>query len=540
MAKQGFARRIAQWFGFSKKPQQRVSTRQYQAARGSRLATGFNPSSTSADSQLRDSLRSLRDRSRQLVRDAAYAKRAKEIVINNVVGSGIGMQSQVKTTRGDLNTRVNDSIEIAFNDYWMCADSCHTGGRLAGPDMERTGLGEVFEAGEVVFREHYGTFGNSTIPYALELVESERIADDFVFPSFGPNGNEVRMGVEVDRFQRPVAYYIRTRHPNDLRFTMAQPEFDLERVPAENIIHLAIVDRWPQTRGEPWMHATALTQYNIDGYVDAEVTRARIQACNVGAIETPEDATSFGEEQDDGTVEMQMEPGIYKRLNPGEKLNAEAPNSPNPQFEPFMRTMIRQMAAGTRGVSYESLSKDYSQSNYSSSRLALLDDRDAWRAIQGWFIRTLRHRVHKSWLKVAVYSGAIAEIPQMEYALNPSKFEAVRFKPRGWSWIDPSSEVESFERAIKDGMTTLSTVVAATADGRDLEDIIEERKQELEMIRKAGLEFETNPEIYNAAAIKDKAAAEASLRPEPKPPDAKGDKDSTDEPADRRVLSLAR
>jgi lambda family phage portal protein len=206
-----------------------------------------------------------------------------------------------------------------------------------------------------------------------------------------------------------------------------------------------------------------------------------------------------------------------------------------------MRTMIRQMAAGTRGVSYESLSKDYSQSNYSSSRLALLDDRDAWRAIQGWFIRTLRHRIHKSWLKVAVYSGLIPEISQTEYALNPRKFEAVRFKPRGWSWIDPSSEVESFEKAIKDGMTTLSTVVASTADGRDLEDIVEERKQELEMIRSAGLAFETNPEIYNAAAMKDKAAALASARP-PEPPKGKpeGEDEPDEPPAPRRVLSLTR
>ena len=46
-----------------------------------------------------------------------------------------------------------------------------------------------------------------------------------------------------------------------------------------------------------------------------------------------------------------------------------------------MRFMLREIAAGT-GVSYESLSRDYSQSNYSSSRLALIDDRDLWRVFQ--------------------------------------------------------------------------------------------------------------------------------------------------------------
>ncbi|MGA0920517.1 MAG: phage portal protein, partial [Gemmatimonadaceae bacterium] len=37
------------------------------------------------------------------------------------------------------------------------------------------------------------------------------------------------------------------------------------------------------------------------------------------------------------------------------------------------------MASGI-GVSYESISRDYSQSNYSSSRLALLEDHDLYKA----------------------------------------------------------------------------------------------------------------------------------------------------------------
>jgi hypothetical protein len=49
------------------------------------------------------------------------------------------------------------------------------------------------------------------------------------------------------------------------------------------------------------------------------------------------------------------------------------PNRPNSTLDPFMRFLLREIAAGV-GVSYESLSRDYSQSNYfKSSRL--IDDR---------------------------------------------------------------------------------------------------------------------------------------------------------------------
>jgi len=98
-----------------------LQTRTYQAARNSRLTSGWAPSTTSADSELVASLTNLRNRSRALVRDAAYAKRAKVIVQNNVVGSGIGMQAQVMSSRDTLRGDVNDSIEEAWRD-WSCAE----------------------------------------------------------------------------------------------------------------------------------------------------------------------------------------------------------------------------------------------------------------------------------------------------------------------------------------------------------------------------------------------------------------------------------
>jgi predicted nucleic acid-binding Zn ribbon protein len=69
--------------------QQLKGNRMYAAAKQSRLTMGFGNSTTSADSELSTSLPTLRARSRQLIRDAAYAKRAKVIVVNNVVGPGI-------------------------------------------------------------------------------------------------------------------------------------------------------------------------------------------------------------------------------------------------------------------------------------------------------------------------------------------------------------------------------------------------------------------------------------------------------------------
>jgi len=513
-------------------PKHRRQTRMYNSARPSRLAGGWAPNS-SADQELVTSLTSLRGRARQLVRDASYAKRGKVIVVNNVIGAGIGMQAQVKTTRGELNDPVNDAIEWAFID-WSKAENCHTGGVLHFHDFERAMMGQIFEAGEVFVRKHHRAFGRSKVPLALELIEAERIADETEPGPVDP-GNMVRMGVEVDRFYKPVAYWIRERHQGEFRLGISRSD-RYERVPADQIWHLKITDRWPQTRGEPWLHAVVRRLQDMDGYSEAEIVAARGAASYVWWIKSSEDPASpiVTANAESGAKEFEVEPGMAKHLAPGEDIVANTPNRPNPAMDPFMRYMLREVAAGI-GTSYESLSRDYSQSNYSSSRLALLDDRDLWRYFQAWFIRSFRQPLHCEWLQQAVLARAVGAVSAEAYANDLERYELVRFKPRGWSWIDPSKEVDAYVKAIRNGLTTTADVIARTGDGADLEDVLEGREQELEMMKEKGLEFDTDP---NRTASGEEAAPAPVPSPEPAPkPDDKDDDEEEDQSAkDARML----
>ena len=480
-------RNLARWIA---PPRQ---TRAYAAAKNSRLTAGWGSYNGSADSELSMSLTALRSRSRALMRDAPYAKRARVIVTNNVVGAGVGLQCQVMNSRGELHERINAEIESAWAG-WSKADSCHTGGTLHFCDLERACMAEVFTAGEVFIRLHRRAFGGSKVPLSLELIEAERIADEFSNPNPSPTNSkaDVRLGVEVDQFGRPLAYWIRERHPGELRTTI-DASVRLERVPAADMLHLRIVDRWPMTRGEPWLHTVARKLNDMDGYSEAEIIAARGAASYMAFIETPDMDAPLGEKQADGTQQMDLEPGAIDRLGPGEKLNFVSPNRPNPAMDPFMRMMLREVAAGI-GVSYESLSRDYSQSNYSSSRLALLDDRDLWRVLQQWWARSFRQRLHEQWLQAAVLSRAVTLIPVESYALSAERFAAVRWKFRGWSWVDPVKEVGAYKEAIRAGFMTVSKVISLTGGGDDIEDVIAERKRELAMFDEADIDVDTTVE----------------------------------------------
>jgi lambda family phage portal protein len=456
----------------------------------SRLTANWQAQTGSSDSELWSSMTLLRNRSRQLVRDNSYAKRAKIIVVNNVIGSGISMEPKVKNQRGTLMSAVNDDIESAW-DEWSFAENCHTGGKLHFCDLERQAFGQIFEAGEVMIRKHYQPFGSSKVPFALELIESERIADDVLTPVAGVS-QFYRLGVERDEFGRPVAFWIRKYHPGEIRYAGADPNL-LFRLPAEQAFHLYVVDRWPQTRGEPWLHAAMRRLNDMDGYAEAEITAARAAACYMGIITTPdEDGMADGPAQEGGVPEFELAPGAVPRLAPGEEFTEFSPNRPNSQMDPFMRLMLREVAAGV-GPSYESLSRDYSQSNYSSSRLALLDDRDLWRTFQQFFVRSFREPLHKEWLQQAVYAKAIPSISIADYVAQPSKFEAVSFKPRGWSWIDPTKEVEAYKQARRAGFISTSQIVALTGGGADLDETWDEIAAENQSAQDKGIVVTTDP-----------------------------------------------
>ena len=518
-------------------PRRSRASRVYSSARSSRLLPGAGGSNTSADAELLTSILNLRSRSRQLIRDQSYAKRARGLVVNNVIGPGIGVQAKVGTMRGPLNQRVNDGIEAAWA-RWTRKDTCHIGESLTFADIERLAMFEIFDAGEVIIRKHTRADGQLT----LEVIEGERIADDYQALSPQSPGSTIRLGVELNGYYKPIAYWLRERHPGEIRW-VGHDSDRVFRVPAEEIFHLRIITRWPQTRGEPWMHTAIRRLLDIEGYSEAEAIRARAQATRMGIIETPQDVddldTRTQEEKDadaNGDPLFHMEPGIIGKLSPGEKWIDSAPSAPNPQLDPFMRYMIREICVGI-GVSYASGSGDYSQTNYSSSRLALLDDRDAWRALQLWFIRSFREELHRAWLAKAMLARSIPEIDSQQYWSEPSKFEQVLFKPRGWSWIDPTKEVAAYKEAIAGGLTTVTDVIAQTAAGRDIEEILDERKAELEMMDKRGLVFDTSPAVYIAKnAPAEKKAEPASNEDDDAKDDAKDAKTSDDEKPERSVI----
>ena len=180
-----------------------------------------------------------------------------------------------------------------------------------------------------------------------------------------------------------------------------------------------------------------------------------------------------------------MDTGKFVYLHPNERVDIPNLDAPNNEFEPFNRIILRSLASGC-GVSYESVSKDFSQTNYSSSRLSLLEDRDHYKMIQKYLEERFLQPLFDLWLDLAVLSGNL-DLPS--YELDPDKYRRVRWLFRGWAWVDPQKEVAASVTAIKAGLKTQSQVISEM--GGDIEELLPARKNEVEQAEQLGLFFDT-------------------------------------------------
>ena len=469
----------------------RTVTRSYAGASMDQLSGGLQDSiNTSSDTEIMQALRVLRARSRELCRNNDYAKNAVRHLSINVIGTGVKMHPAIKTPAGELDKPLNDTIHKAW-EQWMDADSCDVSGLLHLHDMEALIVKSLVENGEVLIRLHRAPFGDSRIPLGLQLIEADQLLDNWQ-TGRAENGNMIKMGVEIDRYNRPVAYWLYPVHPGDYLFQTYSPSAFI-RVQAADIIHLYIPDRIGQSRGVPWMHTTIMRMKHIGGYEEAEIVRARASANVMGIIKSPEAPTP--ELIENNLRQEYMNPGEIKHLLPGEEWDFANPSAPNPNAAPFVRLMLRGAMAGI-GISYASGTGDYSDTNYSSSRLGQYSERDFFRVIQGFYIRRVRQRIHREFMTAAVLSGTV-QIPG--FYRDQRRYDTAQFRARGWGWTSPKDDVPAYKEARRAGFMTTAQIIAETSGASvEIGELYAHMAEENDLAEAHNLVLDSNPAQIDA------------------------------------------
>lgn len=485
----GLVKRLAAKMGYY--PQGNIKNqvlfRQFLAGQISRLTESWTTTATSLDYDLKRSLRIMQARSRDLFQNEPYAKKFMIMAKTNVVGP-TGFALQVKITESTANGKVTldklagTAIEKSFK-KWCKPGNCDVTGKMSFLDIQNLFLSGQIREGEVLIRKitgkNAGEFG-----FMLQVLDIDRLDTEYNYSSEG--GNEIRMGVEVNSFGKPIAYHLKAKHPGDSNYYTYKGGGYI-RIPANEIIHQFVLDRPEQTRGIPALHAAMFKMQNLGKYEEAAVIAARIGAAKMGFYTSPDGDGSMvaSEETNDGELRTEAEPGQFDVLPEGYKFESFNPDYPHSMFDSFMKTCLRGIASGM-GVAYNELANDLEGVNFSSMRSGALSERDHWMVWQNWVIEHFLEPIYSEWLRMALLMGAITlpngnALPLAKY----EKFNVGAWQGRRWQWVDPRADTESNVQQVNKGLKSRAAVIAE--QGRDIDDVWLELSEEKKRAQELGI-----------------------------------------------------
>ena len=459
------------------------------------LTAGFGQGGGSANRDVYGALKTVRQRSRWLAYNNDYVRKYLAMVETHVVGpSGFGLQVRAKFPDGKLDETGNGAVEAAFA-KWAARGSCEVTGRLSFRELSRLAARTVARDGECLIRKVYGRAAGNPEMFALQVIDIDRL--DINKNAVMPGGNVVKMGVEVTPLGRPVAYWLDRKHPGEDLPSASLPGGE-ERVPADQIYYLGILDRPEQTRCLPWVVSALLRLKHLGAYEEAAVVAANIGAAKMGFFTTPDgEGVALADAKDaNGEYVTEATPGQFSVLPEGSSFQSFDPTYPHEQFPQFVKASLRGIASGL-GVSYNGLANDLENVNYSSLRAGVLEERDAWMSLQAWMTDALLRPLYADWLAAALLAGTVKT--SRGAPIGPDKFDKFNVPQwigRRWTWVDPLKDVEANIAAIRAGLKSRREIISE--QGRDIEEVWQDLAAEQARAAELGLSFDVTTDPRTA------------------------------------------
>lgn len=432
------------------------------------------------------SLPTLREHSRDLVRNNAHARRASEAIVANVIGRGILPHFVRNGKRAEDLERLADAhLETTLCD----ADGRHTYGGLQSLAKQTT-----VDSGEALIRRRWRRAGDRLpVPVQFQVLEPDFLDHTKDGPVEG--GGYIVQGVEFDAIGRRRQYWLYDEHPGGRRWRSIQSH----PVPAHDIAHVYRMDRPGQVRGVPWAAPVILAHADFHDYEDAQLVRQKIAACFAAFITEPFDTAgglpNTARRDDDGRIIDSFEPGMVERLLPGQEVSFGNPPRVEGYGE-YSNITLHKIAMGW-GVSYEVLSGDLRGVNFSSGKMGRIEferNIDRWR----------EHIVYPQicgplmawWLEAAALTGA-----------NVAGVSVRHVAPRR-EMIDPPREGRAERDMIRAGQKTLYEVIRER--GRDPEKHLKEIQEGWKLVDELGIILDSDPRTRTNAGLTTQEAAEAA------------------------------
>ena len=430
----------------------------------------------SIQSDICHQLAKLRVRANEQVQNNVWARAFLRDLANNVVGPrGPTLVLKYVNSRGARSPAVERAIQSEWK-AWQSWGSPTTNKRLDFASLLRGALNAQPRDGEILLRKHWGgAYPGNRFGFALEPIPGAWLPTTLNVDK--PGQPRIIMGVEVDSYLAPVAYYITSKPgPETVRLEAK----DYVRIPAEDIYHVFLTEWLEQTRGFPWLATGLVDAKMLYGAREAELIATRISASKMGFFyeEGGQPGYTGTGTTETGETVSKVTPGMFERLPAGIKFAPFDPQHPNGDYGGYEARILRGISAGW-GDAYHSMTGDTSDANYSTLRQVNLDMQQHWLALQEWFINSLVARIFDDWLQNGLEFGLIKG--ETGRPLPPSVYKGLTVTFRGprWQGVDPLKEAKADDTQLKNGTKSRAEVIRDR--GLEPEDVFAEIDSENEV-----------------------------------------------------------
>ena len=509
----------------------RARTAHDAASKVSSELSSWRAPSLSADGELLGELETLRDRTRDMIRNHGLMSGAVQTHLDNVIGAGWRLNAkpdwrELGITDVDVRSEWEQSTEALWRRYAEDID-CNVdatrrtnfAGIMAQAYRSYLTSFEILATAEWVEDPYYYNT-------RIQMLDPARLSN----PNSVPDNDRLRAGVAKDALGAPIAYWISTE--NEAAFASFSGTKTWKRIPRATawgrtqVIHIFDSDRIGATRGKGSIVSALLKGKMVDKWDKAHLEASILNAMYAAVIESSLDwqataaAIGAGVSETDPTLTyMDNRAEFHKdatirfngvkipHLFPGEQLKLTAPQHPNAAFEKFHQFADRYMAAAWN-LTYEQYSRDYSQTNYSSGRAALLEVWKFFNGRQQFIAGPFARQGYSLWLEEAIDNGDVklpAGAPDFYAAKNA--WTRCRWIGPGRGSLDP--EKDNNAKKLAYGMYQTSLEEMASEEGRDWRDTIDQRAVEKAYMIKMGVD----PQPLQDSALNTKPSTPGKDKP---------------------------
>ena len=451
----------------------------YDAAGYGRRMKGWTPPSSGPNKAV-VGLQNIRNRSRDASRNDWSGESLTQKWTTSLIG--VGITPRFKRV---INKSRKQFITDLWNDFVSRSDA---DGVLNYYGQQTLAVRSWIESGEVFARRRYrrATAG-LPVPMQVQLIEAEFVPllDSDTWPGL-PKGHTIRSGIELDKSQQRVAYWVHKAHPGDGQVTL---EGDmLVRVLAADMRHIFEPKRPGQLRGVSAMAPVLARLRNINDYDDAVLERQKLANLFVAFITRTmpgfdaeldiDPLTNLPIEWEKGAPLAGMQPGMSQELDPGQDVKFANPPEAGTTYSEYMRTANMGTAAAS-GIPYEVFSGDIANVSDRTLRVIIQEFRRFAEQRQWQIIIPMFCQPVVEWF---------AEAARVSGQISDEEFGMVRraeHAPHGWSYIHPIQDPQGKALEVTSGFRSRSSVIAERGD--DPESVDDERKSDKDREDNLGL-----------------------------------------------------